>query len=125
MREATNEPETVGHVQNLDARLCVDQAAEGRLLGAEEFQEQVKHRIDEHHTARPLIDQIRIKDLLSAAAKSSGLTKAELCGKGKRRGVVAFREAVIMLGTFDSVRLTKWTSRKKAGPRFAQALRLS
>ena len=74
------------------------QAAEGRVLGAEEFLAQVKHRVGEHRAAPPRKERIRIEDLLKVAVRSSGLTRAELCGKSKHRGTVAVREAVIVMG---------------------------
>ncbi len=73
-------------------------AAEGRLLGSEEFLKEVKHRVGDYRTAQRAPEGISIDDLLSAAEASSGLSRRELSSKSKNRKTVAVKEAVIVLG---------------------------
>jgi REP-associated tyrosine transposase len=73
-------------------------AAEGRLLGSDEFMKEISHRVGEHRTQRQIFDGTSVEDLLSAAAGSSGLTRRELCSKSKNRRTVAIKEAVIVAG---------------------------
>jgi hypothetical protein len=79
-------------------------AAEGRLLGSDEFLKEIKHRVGEHLPRPRAIEQTSIDDLLSAAERSSGLTRQELCSKSKNRRTVAVKEAVIMLGRERGIR---------------------
>lgn len=73
-------------------------AAEGRLLGSEEFVEEIKHRVGEHRVERRVPKRLSIEQLLGAAEKASGLKRDELCSNSKRRSTVAMKEAVIVLG---------------------------
>jgi ribosome-binding protein aMBF1 (putative translation factor) len=73
-------------------------AAEGRLLGSEEFLEEVKHRVGEYRSTRELPTETSIEELLRLAARSSGLSREELCSRSKHRRTVAVREAVIVVG---------------------------
>jgi putative transposase len=73
-------------------------AAEGRLLGSDQFVEEIRHRVGEHQASREVFDGTSIEDLLRAAERSSGLTRAELCSKTKNRRTVATRESVIVAG---------------------------
>lgn len=73
-------------------------AAEGRLLGSEEFLKEIKHRIGDHRSERPVPERTSIEDVLTAAEASSGLSRQEICGKSKNRRTVAVKEAVIVLG---------------------------
>ena len=74
-------------------------AAEGRLLGGEDFLEEIKHRVGEHRRQRKKpLEPISMEKLIEAAERTSGLRRKYFCGKGKTRGVVAIREAVIVLG---------------------------
>jgi putative transposase len=79
-------------------------AAEGRLLGSDEFVEEIKHRVGEHRARRQAFDGLSVEDLLSAAERSSGLTRQELCGKSKNRRTVAVKEAVIVMGREQGIR---------------------
>jgi DNA-binding MarR family transcriptional regulator len=45
-----------------------------------------------------MIERTSVEELLSAAEKSSGLTRQEVCGKSRNRATVAVRDAVIVLG---------------------------
>jgi REP-associated tyrosine transposase len=73
-------------------------ASEGQMLGSEEFLEEIKHRVGDHRATPKTIERTNIEDLLAAAARSSGLTRQELCSKSKNRRTVAVRDAVIVLG---------------------------
>jgi putative transposase len=73
-------------------------AAEGRLLGSEEFLKEIKHRIGDHRSVRRAPERTTVEDLLTAAETSSGLSREELSSKSKNRRTVAVKEAVIVLG---------------------------
>jgi hypothetical protein len=73
-------------------------AAEGRLLGSGEFVDEIRHRVGEHRASRQAVDRTSVEDLLSAAERSSGLTRQEMCSKSKNRRTVSVKEAVIALG---------------------------
>jgi REP element-mobilizing transposase RayT len=79
-------------------------AAEGRLLGSEEFLKEIRHRVGEHRAARQTSERISIPDLLSAAERSSGLSRQEMCSKSKTRRTVEVKEAIIMLGREHGLR---------------------
>jgi len=72
-------------------------AADGRLLGSDEFLETVKHRVGEHRP-KVSINLTTVEDLLSAAERSTGLGQQELCSKSRSRRTVMAREAVIVVG---------------------------
>ena len=73
-------------------------ASEGQLLGSDEFLKEIKHRVGDHRAAPKTIERTSIEDLLNVAARSSGLSRQELCSKSKNRRTVAVRDAVIVLG---------------------------
>jgi len=73
-------------------------ATEGRLLGGEEFLDEIKHRVGDHLAARKAFESTTIEDLLKAAAKSSGLSAQEICSKSKNRKTISVRDAVIVIG---------------------------
>jgi REP element-mobilizing transposase RayT len=74
-------------------------AAEGRVLGSEQFLDEIKHRVGEHRNERTSKRRsIGIEDLLRAAARISGVRRDELCSNSKRRSAVAIKEAVMVLG---------------------------
>jgi hypothetical protein len=47
---------------------------------------------------------LRIEELLSVTQRPSGLSREELCSNSKRRGTVAVKEAVIVLGRRGGIR---------------------
>lgn len=74
-------------------------AAEGRMLGDEEFLDQVKHRIGDYLGRRD--KQVRkpnLKAILHAAEKTSGLKREDFCTRSKSPKLVMVKEAVIVLG---------------------------
>lgn len=79
-------------------------AAEGRLLGGEDFLDEIKHRIGEHRPQQRLPKPISIDELLGAAEKASGLRRKEFCGNSKTRRALTIREAVIELGRERGIR---------------------
>src|SRR5713226_3332997 len=79
-------------------------AAEGRVLGSDEFLKEIKHRVGEHRAQRKIFEGTSVEDLLSAAERSSGLTRQELCSRSKNRRTVAVKEAVIVLGREQGIR---------------------
>jgi hypothetical protein len=73
-------------------------AAEGRVLGSDEFVKEISHRVGEHRGQRQIFDGPSVEDLLRAAEQSSQLSRREMCSKSKNRRTVAVREAVIVVG---------------------------
>lgn len=73
-------------------------ATEGRLLGGEEFLDEIRHRVGDHLLTRKPFESTSIEDLLKAAAKVSGLSGQEVCSRSKNRKTVAVRDAVIVIG---------------------------
>jgi len=67
------------------------------LLGSDEFLKEIKHRVGDHRAPKTT-ERTSIEDLLNEAARSSGLSRQELCSKSKNRVTVAVRDAVIILG---------------------------
>jgi hypothetical protein len=74
------------------------------VLGGEEFQKEVTHRVGEHRggLAQPI--RVTIGELLRVAEGVSGLKREELCSNSKGRGTVAVKEAVIVLGRRNGIR---------------------
>ena len=85
-------------------------AAEGRLLGSEEFLEEIKHRVGEHRSVRGESRVFTIEELLNAAVTTSGIKLEELCSNTKSRKTVAVKEAVIVLGKRSGIRNGKLAS---------------
>ena len=79
-------------------------ASEGRMLGSEEFVEEIRHRTGEHRLKQQPLERTSIEDLLSAAERTSGLARQELCSKSKDRRTVAAKEAVIVVGREHGIR---------------------
>jgi REP element-mobilizing transposase RayT len=74
-------------------------ASEGRMLGSEEFQDQIKHRIGDYLAKGER--KIRKPDLgaiLKAAETATGLRQREFCTRSKSRRLVMIKEAVIIIG---------------------------
>lgn len=73
-------------------------ATEGRMLGGEEFLDEVRHRVGDHLLTRKAFESTSIEDLLKAAAISSGLRGEEIRSRSKNRRTVAVRDSVIVIG---------------------------
>jgi hypothetical protein len=52
-------------------------ASEGRVLGSEEFLEEIRHRVGDPPRAERAFERTSIEDLLNAAERSSGLSRQE------------------------------------------------
>ena len=68
-------------------------AIEGRLLGSEEFQKEIRHRIGDHCGLPKIIERTSVEQLLNAAVRLSGLARQAVREEqepensgGKRRG---------------------------------------
>src|SRR5947208_2258871 len=74
-------------------------SAEGRMLGDEEFLDQVKHRIGDYLGNRDKqVRKLNLKAILNAAEKASGLKRSDFCTNGKSGKLVMIKEAIIVLG---------------------------
>jgi len=81
-------------------------AAEGRMLGSEEFLDEVKHRIGDYMGKRE--KQIRKRDLetiLKAAENATGLKRREFCTNSKTKTAVMIKEAIILIGYENGIRV--------------------
>ena len=86
-------------------------ATEGRLLGSEDFVEDIKHRVGEHRKVRASFKHLSVEDLLGAAEKSSGLSREELSSKSRDRRTVAVREDVVVVGRERGSATASWRMR--------------
>jgi REP element-mobilizing transposase RayT len=80
-------------------------AAEGRMLGSEEFLDEMKHRIGDYMGRRER--RARKPDLeaiLKAAEKATGLPREEFCTNSKARRLVMIKEAIIVIGYENGVK---------------------
>jgi putative transposase len=80
-------------------------ASEGRMLGSDEFLDEVKHRIGDYMGKQER--RVRKPDLeaiLKAAEKASGLRRKEFCTNGKSRPLVMIKEAIIVIGQENGIR---------------------
>ena len=80
-------------------------ASEGRMLGSEEFLDEVKHRIGDHMGKRERrIGKPDLQAILKAAEKASGLRRKEFCTNTKSRQLVKIKEAIIVVGSENGIR---------------------
>jgi len=77
-------------------------AAEGKILGSDEFVEATKKRVGEVGKGGQLPIKSGatrdLEELIEAVAKSSGLTPEEICSQRKRRAIVMAKEVLIIVG---------------------------
>jgi REP element-mobilizing transposase RayT len=79
------------------------QAEEGRILGSEEFVDELKKRVGEIRIGnRPVVKKSlcsapNLGGLIEAAAKASHLKKEEICSRNKRSAIVRAKEAMIFV----------------------------
>jgi len=67
-------------------------SAEGRMLGDEEFLDQVKHRIGDYLGNRDKqVGKLNLKAILKAAERASGLKRSDFCTNGKSRKLVMIK----------------------------------
>jgi REP element-mobilizing transposase RayT len=80
-------------------------AAEGRMLGNDEFLDEVKHRIGDHlGRGDRRVRKADIEAVLRAAEGATGLKRKEFCSKSKSRELVMVKEAIIVIGQERGVR---------------------
>jgi len=80
------------------------QAAEGRILGSEDFQEQINHRIGDHVRKRERqVRQLDLEAILKATEEATGMGRREFCTRSKSRRLVMIKEAVIMMGDENGI----------------------
>ena len=90
-------------------------ATEGRVLGSEEFVENIRHRVGEH-TAKRAPEPISLDELLAAAVRTSGFEKKELCSNSKKRRIVAVKEAVMIIAMERGIRARELASALNIDP---------
>jgi hypothetical protein len=80
-------------------------AAEGRMLGSEEFFEEVKHRIGFYTGGgNDRICERDLESIMKAAEKASGLSRKDFCTNSKSRQLVMIKEAIIVIGYENRIR---------------------
>jgi len=80
-------------------------AAEGRMLGTEEFRDDVKHRIGDYLGRRERgAENADLEAILKAAEKATGLCRKEFCTKSKSGRLVLIKEAMIVIGDENGIR---------------------
>jgi len=80
-------------------------AAEGRMLGDDEFLDEVKHRIGEYvGDQNKGVRKPTIQAIIKAAAKASGLAREDFCTNDKSRKLVMIKEAIIVMGRQHRIR---------------------
>ena len=77
-------------------------AAEGKILGSDEFVEATKKRVGEVGKGGQLQIKSRtardLEALIEAVEKASGFTPEEICSQRKKRAIVMAKEALIIVG---------------------------
>ncbi|HSB08939.1 MAG TPA: transposase [Blastocatellia bacterium] len=80
------------------------QASEGRMLGNEEFRDEVKHRIGDHIAKREIrTRKPDLKAILKAAENATGVGRKEICTNRKSRALVMIKEAIIVIGDENGI----------------------
>jgi hypothetical protein len=80
-------------------------ASEGRMLGSEEFQEEVRHRIGDHVDGREKRrGEPDLEAMLKAAEIATGIARREFCTNSKSRELVMIKEAIIVIGQERGIR---------------------
>jgi hypothetical protein len=73
-------------------------ATEGRMLGSDEFLDEVKHRIGDYMGRREKrVRRCDLETIMKAAEKATGLRRKEFCTNSKSRALVMIREAIILI----------------------------
>jgi len=79
--------------------------AEGRILGTDEFLDEVKHRIGELADRRDRATRKHgVETILRVAEEASGLDRREFCTASKKRQMVMLKEAIIIIALESGVR---------------------
>ena len=80
-------------------------AAEGRMLGNDEFLHEVKHRIGDYVLSRDKrVRKADMEGIVKAAEKATGLERKDLCSNSKNRQLVLVKEAIIVIGRENGIR---------------------
>ena len=80
-------------------------AAEGRMLGNDEFLHKVKHRIGDYVLSRDKrVRKADIEEIVTAAEKATGLERKDFCSNSKNRQLVLVKEAIIVIGRESGIR---------------------
>jgi putative transposase len=80
-------------------------AAEGRMLGNDEFLHEVKHRIGDYVLSRDKrVRKADLEGIVKAAEKATGLERKEFCSNSKNRQLVLVKEAIIVIGRESGIR---------------------
>ena len=80
-------------------------AAEGRMLGNDEFLDEVKHRIGDYVLNRDKrVRKADMEGIVKAAEKATGLERKDFCSISKNRQLVLVKEAIIVIGRENGIR---------------------
>jgi putative transposase len=80
-------------------------ACVGRMLGSEEFLDEVKHHIGDYTGRRERgVRKPDLKAILVAAEKATGLRRKEFCNANKTRALVMAKEAIIVVAQENGIR---------------------
>jgi len=80
-------------------------AAEGRILGTDEFLQEVKHRIGDYILSRDKrVRKADMEGIVKAAEKATGLERKQFCSNSKNRQLVLVKEAIIVIGLESGIR---------------------
>src|SRR5882724_6162884 len=80
-------------------------AAEGRMLGNDEFLDEVKYRIGDYVLSRDKrVRKADVEPIVKAAEKATGLERKDFCSKSKNRQLELVKEAIIVIGRESGIR---------------------
>ena len=80
-------------------------ATEGRLLGSDEFMDEVKHRVGDYKPRRDKrARKVDLKAMLNAAEEAAGIPRKEFCSNSKSRHLVIIKQAIIVVGLENGIR---------------------
>jgi hypothetical protein len=80
-------------------------AAEGRMLGNDQFLEDVKHRIGDYVSSRnKRAGKADIEAIVTVTEKATGLERKEFCSNSKHRELVLVKEAIVVIGSESGIR---------------------
>ncbi|HEU4387813.1 MAG TPA: transposase, partial [Blastocatellia bacterium] len=81
-------------------------AREGRMLGSEEFLDEIKHRIGDSKGKREKRGRkADLEAILKTAEKTTGLPRKYFCTNDKTRRLVMIKEAIITIGQENGIRV--------------------
>jgi hypothetical protein len=81
-------------------------ASEGRMLGSEDFVEEIKHRIGDHQgKGKKRAGKAGLEAILKTAEKATGMRRRDFCTNNKTRELVMIKEAIIVIGYENGIRV--------------------